>query len=163
LELATAREGYRGARENGRVKAVLRRHADRDGQRHREWKRDDADHRARHDVGPQMSETVSFGDHATEGEADGNARFGDREAPRCIGAYAGRCTASPLGYGRMKVHDDAPCSEHSASMGRRIPPAYRMGGDVSSVRRLPFCERGLDAIASQSFAQRWNVCASHGA
>ena len=46
LVLRAAGQRDHDARDDGRVEAVLRRHADGDGERHRERQRDDADHHA---------------------------------------------------------------------------------------------------------------------
>ena len=59
LESRAARERDDGAGDDGRVEAVLRRHADRDRERHRERQRDDADDAAGEHVGAEGARVVA--------------------------------------------------------------------------------------------------------
>ena len=58
LQPRASQRGHHHAGDDRRVEPVLRRHPDRDRERHRQGKRDDPDHQARQHVGPQIGARV---------------------------------------------------------------------------------------------------------
>jgi len=66
LELGATRHGHDRASHDGSVKAVLRRHADSDGKRHRQRQSHDAHDEACQGVGAEVGDAVALGERLAQ-------------------------------------------------------------------------------------------------